>query len=1064
MSGIGAVPLPSGPIKINKARQFLNKPFLAGHGNATAGVGIDVRAEGDAALLQAIAGDKPFPIPALGKIEMASISAHLAGGVKLGDGGREVGFSGRAEASGRIGVYTTGSDAVKALDPEDAIVKNFRIADEAGTCLVLMKWGYDITGSGKGSVALGGAGTVRFGVEGQRDADYSVIRRFSMSSGAQSCLKGALDSWMLPSQFSSLDDLQPGTWIVAETDAAIGVSLGAQFGYNLNWLRQTSIGTLTGDIGLKVQMGLNASLGFTASGLYAVVLSRPTAAPIVRLAVHKLNKKGWDFALTASASVKAKAWNELTDENKNIYDFLAAAFGVHGAQLVDDLKEVRSWVDPSTKIADRLSGFILSFAQERLAAAGIDPKTKFNEAHAKITGFLDQWEKLPHAASTALWSIVDKATGDVDLADLRTWLNALATGGDLKGAILNELKEVDFFRSPRGKMLLGVAPKILGALEDAEQLKKIREAAATARDILDGKVLESLVKFVNKNLHLDKIRKLNFNQLEGWAKSRLAKFLGALDEGKFLEIREAIDKVFDKAEEIYKAAQKALNQTYNFEFAASYKRTRTGEALLDMEFDLGDAAADGALALLKQAIAGDMNTVLTTPHPRVKLNTASLTHGVERQTHVEVTLPFVSFKTTKVNEAFAKVEARDADGRVLLFSLAAKDEVTEVISKRSARDSQLALGIRLAAAQAGVRLHSESADYSYSLRQAVRNLPTSQARKQILGYAARYFEDTMTEQAIDNWIDDLDTFIDAKEHNGSGVFGNTLLALDVSLSASVVQAWFEAPAQNKAPEYMEMSRAIQRSLRDLLPAYALSDPSVYVKDINAINPLLVWSSMPVSTTIKVDSGGQLIQVDRDTDTYWSIESPAEVRAMVLAPETIQNLGLMLNRAAHAMRGSDDPKLIKRAKDFDNTRINRNAVLTGALSPSGLVVLASLCRFEREIINGARKAAVSLAGFHTADKPEEALKALEAFGSTITSTMNKEMAPLFGGSAFRALGSLVFAEAAVALRKSGSPMPTPKAMMTVIVTGKDQPFDPEALLAGSLPENVTPVAEGRLVSA
>ena len=70
--------------------------------------------------------------------------------------------------------------------------------------------------------------------------------------------------WVMPRQIDSIDDLQPGTWVIAEVDGAIGLKLGAEFGYDFNWARQTKIGGLKQDIGLRLQLRTNALLGFEA--------------------------------------------------------------------------------------------------------------------------------------------------------------------------------------------------------------------------------------------------------------------------------------------------------------------------------------------------------------------------------------------------------------------------------------------------------------------------------------------------------------------------------------------------------------------------------------------------------------------------------------------------------------------------------------------------------------------------------------------------------------------------------------------------------------------------------
>ena len=77
-------------------------------------------------------------------------------------------------------------------------------------------------------------------------------------------------------------------------------------------MRQTKLGGLRGDIGLRLQLGVSAALGFSASGQYAVVLSRPSIDSQdqqLRLRLFKMRKKGWDFSLNAGADVQGNFGN-----------------------------------------------------------------------------------------------------------------------------------------------------------------------------------------------------------------------------------------------------------------------------------------------------------------------------------------------------------------------------------------------------------------------------------------------------------------------------------------------------------------------------------------------------------------------------------------------------------------------------------------------------------------------------------------------------------------------------------------------------------------------------------
>ena len=65
--------------------------------------------------------------------------------------------------------------------------------------------------------------------DGKREALYAVIRRFPKDARSLAAITGTARSWMLPSQVADRRGaLEPGTWILTETDSSIALSLGVQ--------------------------------------------------------------------------------------------------------------------------------------------------------------------------------------------------------------------------------------------------------------------------------------------------------------------------------------------------------------------------------------------------------------------------------------------------------------------------------------------------------------------------------------------------------------------------------------------------------------------------------------------------------------------------------------------------------------------------------------------------------------------------------------------------------------------------------------------------------------------
>ena len=187
---------------------------------------------------------------------------------------------------------------LKALPFSDSLERGIPFGSPGGDVYLLLKWGYDVHGSAKGAMALGAAGKATFGVDGRREAVYAVVRRMPASTGARSAVADVVHSWVLPRQIESLEDVQPGTWVIAEVDGALGIKVGTEFGYDFSWARETKLGGLKQDIGLRLQLRAKAALDFEAAGKYAVVVSRRRSMPAtqrLRLQVFKQSKRGMAF-------------------------------------------------------------------------------------------------------------------------------------------------------------------------------------------------------------------------------------------------------------------------------------------------------------------------------------------------------------------------------------------------------------------------------------------------------------------------------------------------------------------------------------------------------------------------------------------------------------------------------------------------------------------------------------------------------------------------------------------------------------------------------------------------
>jgi hypothetical protein len=286
------------------ARTFtIDKKFTGGETD----VQLNLEGPDDDVAVLAIVGDSAFPA---GQSSLANInfSASTGTSIPFTAGGEKntVSFKGNASGFFAAGVYDDPSALLKDLSPERDIAAGLDLKSHEGSRFFMIRCGYDVGASAKGSVALGVGASVNFGGSASRTGDYAVVHRFQSTAGARDVVVSAIESWILPKQFEGPDadgsySIQPGTWIVTEVDGSVALNLGVQAGYDYSWMRQFPSGALKGDLGLKVQFADNAALGFSANGMFAMSFSRETDAAMFRVRLYKLAKDGWNFALNASA-------------------------------------------------------------------------------------------------------------------------------------------------------------------------------------------------------------------------------------------------------------------------------------------------------------------------------------------------------------------------------------------------------------------------------------------------------------------------------------------------------------------------------------------------------------------------------------------------------------------------------------------------------------------------------------------------------------------------------------------------------------------------------------------
>ncbi|MCP5112462.1 MAG: hypothetical protein GY953_16680 [bacterium] len=1048
-----------------------NRAYLGGAGNA----GVKVTAACDQDVLQALATNAPFPKRqiALGDI---SLAASLSRDITFGKGADKVSFSAKASAFSGLGVFPDPSGMLENLRPDENIAPAINFPTDTANHYVMLRWGYNLAGSAKGSVALGTGGGVTFGADGRKEGAFAVIRRLPRRTGARTALTETVNSWMLPRQVTDIDNLEPGTWIVAEVDGSVAASIGIQYGLDFNWVREAKLGGLTGDVGLRLQLGVNAALGFQASGRYAVVASRDSlkkADKVLRLRLYKLNKNGWNFAFNFGASANLDTSKFLPGQTD---DFIKAVFGVHGAQIVNDLHAIEKWTNPNQKLSGALAGLTSKYVQKFIQdVTGVAPEAVFKTGRKKLLDLFKKWDALDHRASTLLWKFIEDK---VDLGPVRDIAGRIANGtqDDAKALLKDRLENVDFFRTPAGRLLESLATGGLCAAltlaEHSEEFAGLQEGARLVSRILDQgeteKLLGNLQAAIEKRLNLDRVRQkvtaTDFKKVDAWLRLKLASFLDErLNLEKLDEIRKTINLLLGKRQQFYTKALKALNRKYEFDFAYTYQRSTTKTALFDINFDF--AKGNGTSDLLRAATNGDFDTVLTKPSPGVGLNVAELSHGINRQSSADLSMPYYKKSTKSITTSLAKLRATDDDsGRLLLYELDAKNKVESLVAGKSVRNSSLAVaGSWPTKLGNAVRVHNKEAiSYSYSFRQAKRDMSVNEVEHQLGPYVASYFPKRFgaTSRSFSNWISNLDFQIEQQEHNGIATFGDTLFGIDLSLPSEVASAWVNAPPKG-SDRYLEMSVNLQTALKRLIPLYYFDDPKKYTK-LAAAAPLLVYASIPAATSARAN-GGQ-VTLNKGKGTYWNWPDASLRREMASLTITRDNLKSSMRDIERLLLNT--PGLEKKAKFYTPTNINCDKIISVTRGNQGSAKLESLLFVESTVIAEAVAAGHKMAQFRKKKKtqPAKAVAALSEFGEKITQAFNERIAGVYGGGALRPLGTLVFIEAAKALSdKPAIRKATPSAMLHLAVLKDGSAFKLKSFADNQLPAKCDLAIEERLVN-
>lgn len=1016
---------------------------------------LSVSGSTDHDVVQAILTDSPFP--QRDRIDIGHIQFETSAGkqVKFQAGSAQVQFSLSGGVSGGAGVFSNPADALASLSLDAPPQLDLALPSIPSARYLLMRFGYDISGSASGSHPIGALGSLTFGVEAKRESLFAVVHAFPATAGAHTALSGAISSWRLPRQVTFENgavNLKPATWLIAEVDGSLGINIGAQLGYDVVF--EHAMRGLPQNLSAKVDAGLKATFGFDASGKFLVVVGRDSAdaaSASVRLRLFKQAKKGLQFALNLTAGIQGDV--KLPER---FDDFVQAVFGVYGPQVIKDLHAIEKWTDPNADLGGALAGLANKEALALLQqATGLSLPAQFDEARQQILKKLDAFEELPDRVAAVLWKYREQLVS-TGLDELQKFLSGVANGSLAdRGQVLAQAITASGLAGTTVADWLRALAGSQGLLALQNQVDVVSAAARRTLDALDGGILGKLQASVEKALDLDQIRKAmsdtDFDHVDGWLVQRLGNFLNKqLARTDLKEIQQAIQSLDEKARKLYAAGLEAANKRYTAEFGVTYQKTASGAALLDVTFDL---SKPNARSLFESVMAdSNLDTLLTKSVPGVEINQATLSHELTRQSTVELHLPKFDFVSTHVNEAMASLTIEQNAGRVLVYSVSAKDSVTS--RNRSLSELAVTSGIQV---EDGKARFTGSGTIAYEMLQAKREMSLVDFESRVNPFVHSYLMGQFPggDAALQTFYADLDRTAEALLQNGSNRLGDVALSMQVTYPGSVLAGWFMPSSSATAKQApMILSRALQTQLRRLLPSFYFADLKKLCGD-PAAAALLVWSSLPISTSVRIDNGS-VTKLDTGDDVFWDWPDRNVRAAMARHPQTVASLAVKMAAAQNRLRevqGSGN------AETFDPTQAIQ--FINTALS-TGDTFLTSLLFVEAQMIEGAKDALkdVQRAMDQAATAPSQAVEKLAEFAADLTETFHSRLASIYGSDSLRTLGPMILAEASAALSPSGA---KPQALLQANVLAKNSTFDLNSFLTGAVPSR-DQVAVAQLVTS
>jgi hypothetical protein len=495
---------------------------------------------------------------------------------------------------------------------------------------------------------LSSTATVKAGVDGA----CTLIRAYPANRPGGELVRDLFKALRLP---CDVESLAPGEVIAFEYGGYLDFTGRLGAGYEISGSPSFTLGQLQltekYDFSVAARLSLQASL----AGRFRVMVSNGDEAGWARVKVHRSRRSDLGIA----ADVKVAASLDTQGIPGSADDFLSAVLGLKARNWVNMFAQVRTLTDfPS--LERYLDNLAKSFIEEYIGK-GFDTlaqRTQLDEFLARVNKITDSYVNLGNHAIAIFDRHYDPVAKKVDnrLMTALDKIKAVTSWDSLKGDIdptLWELVQQLTEGDPLGWMLGEIAGKpVKSPAATLVDLKaRVDDVLALIRDEAHGQIRQ-LIALAKEKFPLEgfitELNDITWTRLKAEPQRRLTGFverilgqeiarLGNSDLGlavtRFHQALDAIEtfkiNAFDKFRE-------ALDQSFQFNLQAAYKRSTNEETLLDFELNMNQAEGR---RLMQQAGHGRFQDVLGAFESGVvKLHAGTLTHQVTRETRVRVNI------------------------------------------------------------------------------------------------------------------------------------------------------------------------------------------------------------------------------------------------------------------------------------------------------------------------------------------------------------------------------------------------------------------------------------------